>query len=221
MKKLGMIAACCALCSWAAWGQSNNTGAKQKELNNAARTVEQMTSSKKVPTQLIDQAKCIAVIPNLTKGALIVGGEHGAGVVSCRKGAEWSAPAFISLSGGSVGLQAGGSNSQVILLMNNQGKQDLLNGKFQLSANAVAAGPSGSNYTASAGWKAPVLSYKQSNGAYAGVNIQGSTITVDSNAMHQVYGSSTSAEQALTGSVQVPQQAQQFISALPQGSRMG
>jgi len=224
MRRISMIAAFCALFTWAALAQNNNSynsGAKKHELSNAAQTVQQMTSSKKVPKQLIDQAECIAVIPNLTKGALIVGGEHGSGVVSCRKGLQWSAPAFINVTGDSIGLQAGGSNSQILLLMNKEGEQDLLTGNFQLSANAVAAGPNGSNYNASAGWTAPVLSYKRSNGAYAGVDIKGSQVSVDKGAMKDVYGSQISADKVLTGTVQVPEQAEQFVHALPSSNQMG
>jgi SH3 domain-containing YSC84-like protein 1 len=238
MKTLGMLVAFFALFTWAAWAQNSsnsnssgtygnhsksseygNSGAKKQELSNAAQTVQEMTSSNKIPKALLNQAECIAAIPNLTKGALVVGGEHGSGVVSCRNGQGWSAPAFISLSGGSIGLQAGGSSSQIVLLMNKQGEQDLLNGNFKLSAQAVAAGPNGSSYNASTGWKAPILSYKKSNGVYAGADIQGSTIKVDHSAMQDVYGSTT-ARNVLDGSVHTPQQAQQFVSDLPQGHRM-
>lgn len=235
MRAFGILVAFFALFTWAAWAQNSNSGnngnhsksseygnsgAKKQELNSAAQTVQEMTSSNKIPKALMDKAECIAAIPNLTKGAFVVGGEHGAGVVSCRNGQEWSAPAFISLSGGSIGLQAGGSSSQIVLLMNKQGEQDLLNGNFKLSAQAVAAGPNGSSYNASAAWKAPILSYKRSNGVYAGADIQGSTIKVDQSAMRDVYGSTT-ARNVLDGSVHTPQQAQQFVSDLPQENRMG
>jgi lipid-binding SYLF domain-containing protein len=224
MRNIAMIMAFFALFTWVAWGQSNgsnNSGAKSQELSSAAQTVQQMTSSNQVPKQLLDQAQCVAVVPNMTKGGFIVGGKHGNGVVSCRTSTGWSAPAFISISGGSIGLQAGAEEAQIVLLMNKQGEQQLMNGNFQLGAEAVAAGPNGNNYNASTGWKAPVLSYTQSHGAYAGANIQGSTVQVDNSAMHNVYGSSTSAQKVLNGSVQTPQQAEQFVSALPQGGGMG
>jgi lipid-binding SYLF domain-containing protein len=219
MKTISMTAAFFALFAWGAAAQSNNgnnSSARKQELSNAAMTVQQMSNSNKVPKSLVDQAQCIAVIPNMTQGAFIVGAKHGAGVVSCRNDGKWSAPAFISISGGSIGLQAGGSNSQILLLMNKQGEQRILNGNFQLTANAVAAGPNGSNYKASAGWKAPVLSYKQSNGAYAGATVAGSTIQVDQGSMHKVYGQNATVHQVLSGSVPVPQQAHQFVSSLPQ-----
>ncbi len=189
MIKTGLITAVALLfgCSVCAAKPINST-AKRQESADAAQTLRQMTASNKVPKTLLDQSQCIGVVPNLTKAGLLVGGEHGSGLVSCRTSSGWSAPAFFGISGGSIGLEAGAQKSQIVLLMNKQGKQDLLNGKFQLTANAVAAGPTGSSYSASAGWKAPILSYKQSQGAYAGANIQGSTISMNSGAIHKVYG---------------------------------
>jgi Las17-binding protein actin regulator len=108
-------------------------------------------------------------IPKLTKAGFIIGGEHGNGVVSCRLASGWSAPAFIVMTGGSVGLQAGGEHQEIVLLMHDQGKQELTNGHWDLGAEAVAAGPTGDSAGVgqSTGWKAPVLSYSHSSGAYA------------------------------------------------------
>src|SRR5579864_3041299 len=92
--------------TWSSWAAD-----AAKELDAAAQVVQSMTSSNQIPSPLLTQAKCIAVIPGLTKAGFIVGGLHGNGVVSCRTNAGWSAPAFISISGGSVGLQAGGGTS--------------------------------------------------------------------------------------------------------------
>jgi len=216
IRRAAMLMASCALFSWAAWAQ--NSGAKSQELTSAGRTMQEMTSSGQVPHTLLDQSRCIAVIPNLTKGGFIVGGEHGTGVVSCRTSSGWSAPAFISISGGSIGLQAGGEQSQIILLMNKEGEQQLMNGNFQLTGQIAAAGPTGNGYNNSAGWKAPVLSYSHSNGAYAGASIQGSKISVDQSAMHNVYGSNQDEHTVLDGSVKTPEQAQQFTNALPSGN---
>lgn len=216
MIKTGMLVAACMVFATAAWAKDNNSGAKNEELSKAAQTLQQMTSSNQVPRSVLDQAQCVGVVPKLTKGGLIAGGEHGDGVVSCRTGQGWSAPAFFSISAGSIGLQAGVEQAQILLLMNEEGKQQLLNGNFELSANLVAEGPTGSNYTGSA-WKAPVLSYEISHGAYAGVNLQGSKMQIDNGAMHDVYGSNSSTQNVLSGSVQTPEQAQQFTSQLPHG----
>lgn len=192
---------------------NEKSGPKGEELNKAAETVQDMSSTSQIPKQLLDQAQCIGVIPKMTKGGFIAGGEHGSGVVSCRNASSWSAPAFFSISGGSVGLQAGLEKSEIVLLMNQQGQEYLMKGNFQLGAEAVAAGPT-SGASGSVGWKAPVLSYAKSKGAYAGANIAGSTIQMDNGAIRQVYGSNATAQQVLNGSVQPPAQAQQFISAL-------
>ncbi len=214
MFKAVTTAAFFALLTFTAWAQSNdNSGPKSDELNKAAQTVQDLTSSSQIPKQLLDEAKCIGVIPKMTKGGFIAGGEHGSGVVSCRNAQSWSAPVFFSISGGSVGLQAGLQKSEIVLLMNDKGEQYLMNNNFQLGAEAVAAGPTAGT-SGSIGWKAPVMSYAKSKGAYAGVNLAGSTINIDNDSIHKVYGSNSTAQQVLNGSVQTPPQAQQFISAL-------
>ena len=201
----------CALTVWAV----DNT----KVLDAATQTVQSMTTgAKPIPASLLRAAKCIAVIPRLTKAGFIVGGEHGNGVVSCRTATGWSAPAFITITGGSVGLQAGGEHQEIVLLMNNQGEQELISGHWDLGAEAVAAGPAGDSAGVgeSTGWKAPVLSYAHSSGAYAGANLQGSKIDLDQDANHNLYGKSASIQSLLEGQAQTPEAAQQFGSALEQ-----
>lgn len=186
-----------------------------KELEAATQVVQNMSSSKQVPSSLLRQARCIAVIPKLTKAGFIVGGKHGNGVVSCRTHSGWSAPAFISMSGGSIGLQAGAEHQDILLLMNSQGEQELKNGHWELRGEAAAAGPSGGTGTeASTGWKAPVLSYSNSSGAFAGADVGGSKIGADEDAIHKVYGESTTFQAVLNGQVQPPAPAQQFLSEL-------
>src|ERR1700757_2220231 len=123
MRKILLFTAFVAVFTWLAWAADVN-----KELSSAADVMKDMTSSKQIPPSLLEQAKCIAVIPGLTKAGLGLGGEHGNGVVSCRTSNGWSAPAFTSMSGGSVGLQAGVTKQDIILLMNEQGAQQLRNG---------------------------------------------------------------------------------------------
>ena len=188
-----------------------------KELDAASQVLQNMASSNQVPSSLLKQAKCIAVIPKLTKAGFIVGGKHGSGVVSCRTTSGWSAPAFISITGGSIGLQAGGAHQDVILLMNSQGEQELKNGHWDLGAEAAAAGPSGGKEAGeSTGWKAPVLSYSNSSGAFAGADVGGSKIGTDTDAIHKTYGDNASFQAVLNGQVQAPVSAQQFLSALQQ-----
>jgi len=210
MKKAALVAFV-ALFAWMAWAAD-----AAKELDAAAQVIQNMTSSKQIPSSLLKHAKCIAVIPSLTKAGLIVGGQHGNGVVTCRTSTGWSAPAFISISGGSVGLQAGAEHQDIVLLMNDQGEQELRNGHWDLGAEATAAGPTGDSAgrSESTGWKAPVLSYSHSSGAYAGANLQGSKIDLDQDANHNLYGPSASIHSILDGQAQTPEAAQQFLFAL-------
>src|SRR5215467_12326939 len=174
-----------------------------KELDAAAQVLQDMASSKQIPSSLLQQAKCIAVIPKLTKAGFIVGGKHGNGVVSCRTISGWSAPAFITITGGSIGLQAGAEQQDIVLLMNDQGAQELKSGHWDLGAEAVAAGPTRSTgETETTGWKAPVLSYSNASGAFAGVDVGGSKLGADKDLIHNVYGESTSFEETLNGRIQ-------------------
>src|SRR6201993_4686715 len=211
MKKILSLAALVTIFTWVAWAAD-----APKELDAAAQVLQNMTSSNQIPPSVLTQAKCIAVIPRLTKGGLIVGGEHGNGVVSCRSRAGWSAPAFITMTGGSLGLQAGGEHQDIVLVMNSQGEQELRNGHWDLGAEAVAAGPTGDSAekSQSTGWKAPVLSYSHSSGAYAGANLEGSKINADEDMIHNVYGGNASFQGVLSGQVSPTPAAQQFMSAL-------
>jgi len=215
MRKVVSMTVFVAMFSLVVWGSD-----AAKELSAAAQVVQNMTSSNQIPSSLLTQAKCIAVVPRLTKAGFIVGGEHGNGVVSCRRAGGWSAPAFITISGGSVGLQAGGEHQDIVLLMNSQGEQELRNGHWDLGAEAVAAGPTGDSAgrTESTGWKAPVLSYSHSSGAYAGANLEGSKIGADQDTIHDVYGQNASFQTILDGQVKSPESAQQFLAALPPGT---
>ncbi len=202
-----------ALIALAAWAVDAS-----QLLSAATQTVQSMSQSNQIPSSLLQQAKCITVVPKLTKAGFIVGGEHGNGVVSCRNTSGWSAPAFITVTGGSVGLQAGGEHQEYVLLMNDQGKQELTSGHWDLGAEAVAAGPTGDSAgrTESTGWKAPVLSYAHSSGAYAGANLQGSKLNVDNDTIHNLYGSNAAIQSLLNGDTPAPASAQQFLAALQQ-----
>ena len=187
-----------------------------KVLDSATGVVQNMTSGTQIPSSVLHQAQCVAVIPQLTKAGLIIGGEHGSGVVSCRTSNGWSAPAFINMTGGSVGLQAGAEHQDVILLMNNQGKQELISGHWELGAEASAAGPTGQSAAAAenTGWKAPVLTYTHSKGAFAGADLGGSKLHVDNDTIHNLYGSNAPLQSILNGETPAPASAQQFLTAL-------
>jgi SH3 domain-containing YSC84-like protein 1 len=209
-----LLTAFVSVLTWLTWAVDVN-----KQLSSAADVMKDMTSSKQVPASLLGRSKCIAVIPNLTKAGLGIGGEHGNGVVSCRTRSGWSAPAFISMSGGSVGFQAGVAHQDIVLLMNEQGAQQLRNGHWDLGAEAVAAGPSGGTEASqTTGWKAPVLSYSRSKGVYAGANLEGSKLSADEDMIHDQYGQKISFKQVLDGQVKPASSAQPFMSALRQVS---
>jgi lipid-binding SYLF domain-containing protein len=215
MRKVVFLAAFVMLGSWLTWAAD-----AAKELDAAARVIQTMASSEQIPSSLIWQAKCVAVIPKMTKAGFMIGGKHGNGVVACRTTSGWSAPAFISITGGSVGFQAGAEQQDLVLLMNAQGEQELKNGHWDLGAEAVAAGPTGGTGSeTSTGWKAPVLSYASASGAFAGADIGGSKIGTDKDTMHSTYGESATLEGILGGTVQPPASAQKFISALQRVAR--
>jgi SH3 domain-containing YSC84-like protein 1 len=154
-----------------------------------------------VPSEIMDKAECVAVFPSVIKAGFIVGGRGGRGVVSCRTPQGWSAPAFLNLGGGSVGLQIGAQATDfVMLFMNKDGVNSLLSSKFTLGGDAsVAAGPVGRQAGAStdAAMKAQILSYSRSRGAFAGLELKGVAITIDDSDMKGVYGNDVTAKEVL------------------------
>lgn len=212
MKRLLPLALFVSMFCWLAWAED-----AAKQLDASAQVLQNMASSNQIPSSLLKHAKCVAVIPKLTKAGFIVGGKHGSGVVSCRTASGWSAPAFITMSGGSVGLQAGGEQQDLVLLMNDKGAEELKNGHWDLGAEAAAAGPTGgAEETDSTGWKAPVLSYSNSKGAFAGADVGGSKIGADEDTIHNVYGEKASFQSLLDGQTEAKESAQPFLSALQQ-----
>jgi lipid-binding SYLF domain-containing protein len=212
---------------WAAQnqGQSNDDNGPQQRLQRATQILESMTgpaAKAGIPSAVFHDAKCVAVIPGMVKGAIIVGARHGDGVATCRTQTGWSAPAFFQLTGASIGPQIGGQKTDLILMvMNDQGMDGLLSGKFKLGAGAsVAAGPVGRQASASGGWKAAILSYSRSKGAFAGANVNGAEIQADDSAMNQFYNKNVSFSDALKGSVPPPAAAQAFLNSVQQAHQM-
>ncbi len=173
---------------------------------------------KGIPEEVLNDAKCIAVVPDLAKGAFIIGGEHGRGVVTCRTSHGWSAPAFISIGGGSFGFQAGGQSIDLVLLfMNDKGVQGLLSSKFELTGEAsAAAGPVGRHASAGTDWKmnTEALSYSRTKGLFAGVAVEGAKIQQDNDSTVAMYGKDVSFRKTLSGDVHVPASADSFIAAV-------
>lgn len=204
MRRLVLLVASVATFSYLA-----SAADEAKELDSAAQVLQNTVSSHQIPASLLDQAKCIAVIPRLTKG-----GKHVSGVVSCRTASGWTAPAFISMSGKSVHSAA--EHQDLVLLLNSQGADELKNGYWELGASASAAGPSGGHEAIpGSGWKAPILSYSNSDEAFAGADVGGSTIGADKDAIHNTYGENATFQGVMDGQVQPPAAAEEFMSALP------
>jgi len=173
---------------------------------------------KGIPEEVLHGAKCIAVIPDMAKAAFLVGGEHGRGVVTCRTGHGWSAPAFISIGGGNFGFQAGGQSVDLVMLfMNDKGVQGLLSSKFELTGEAsAAAGPVGRHASAGTDWKmdTEALSYSRTKGLFVGVAVDGAVIQQDNDSTVAFYGKTVSFRESLSGDVRAPASSEPFLDAV-------
>src|SRR5271170_7760397 len=163
---------------------------------------------KGIPEEVVSGAKCIVVVPHLVKGGFIFGAEHGRGIASCRTPEGWSAPAFVSIGGGSWGLQIGVEGVDLVMLvMNDQGFQHLLSSKFQISGDAsAAAGPVGRHASAGTDWKlnSELLTYSRPRGVFAGITLDGAVVQQDSDFTRAIYGRDQSFETILSGKVSPP-----------------
>jgi lipid-binding SYLF domain-containing protein len=193
-----------------------------EKLNDAVTVLTEMrnTPDKGIPDSIWNKTHCVVVIPDLKKAGFIVGGEHGSGVMSCRHGNTWGPPVFMEMTKGSVGLQAGASSTDLVLLvMNDSGAEKLLKNKVTLGADAsVAAGPVGR--TASAGTdaqlSAEMLAYSRSKGLFAGIDLSGGSLNPDKSENERAYGPNASARDIALGTtkVKVTPEMQAFTNAL-------
>lgn len=188
-------------------------------LDAAADVLSDMmhASDKGIPQTLMDKAQCVVVVPNMKKAGFIWGAKYGRGFAVCRRrgGAGWTAPAAMRIEGGSFGLQIGGSESDVVLLVNSEsGMKHLLEDKFTLGGTAsVAAGPVGRDASAQtdAELHAEMLSYSRSRGIFAGIALEGATLRPDNDADHELYGRDISNREILTGhDLKAPAAADKF-----------
>ena len=171
-----------------------------------------------IPQDLLEKAKCIAIIPGDLKFAFIFGGNYGRGLATCRTGHGWSAPTFLAIDGGSVGYQIGGSSTDIVMLfMNDRALQSLLSDKFKLGADAsVAAGPVGRNASAGTDLKlnAEILSYSRAKGVFAGVSLNGAVVKADQSADEAMYGPNVNRHDILDGKVAVPTSAELLLNEI-------
>ncbi len=176
------------------------------------------TPDKGIPQDLLDKAKCIAIIPGDKKFAFIFGGSYGRGVAACRTSHGWSAPMFVAIDGGSVGYQIGGSSTDIVMLfMNDHALHSLLSDKFKLGADAsVAAGPVGRNAAAGTDIKlgAEILSYSRTKGIFVGVSLDGAVVQADKSGDEAMYGANVDRHEILDGRTPVPASAKGLIHQL-------
>lgn len=176
------------------------------------------TPDKGIPSEIASKATCVAVVPGFKKGAFLVGGQYGQGVVTCRTGHGWSAPAFIQLTGASFGFQIGGESTDLVLVgVTHDAAQRLLKDKLKLGADAaVAAGPVGrkaeANTTELA--NAAFLTYSRNKGVFAGLDLSGDVVNQNMEDTHAYYGHDVTYQQILDGNVHVHPSAEPFIHAV-------
>jgi len=191
-------------------------------LDASADTLTDMmkAADKSIPHDLIDKARCVVVVPGMKKAGFILGAKFGRGFAVCRQhgGSGWSAPAAMRIEGGSVGFQIGASDTDVVLLvMNDGGMKHLLSDKFTLGGEAtVAAGPVGRDVTAQtdAEMNAEMLSYSRSQGLFAGISLEGATLRPDADTNKELYGRDATNREILTGDFNTPAVAGRFERAL-------
>jgi SH3 domain-containing YSC84-like protein 1 len=218
VKKLMLLVALLSLASFG-WAESNLDSSTDR-LNNAAKVLHEImaTPDKGIPEEVLEHAKCVAVVPHMIKGGFVFGAENGRGVATCRTANGWSAPAFFAITGGSWGLQIGLEGVDLVMIIQNErGMQHLLASKFQLGADAsAAAGPVGRHASADTDWKlnTEILTYSRAKGAFAGLTLTGASIRRDNDSMQAIYGRHVTTRNILMGNVEAPPAANSFLDAV-------
>jgi lipid-binding SYLF domain-containing protein len=208
----------------AAAHQSEDAAKQGKKLTEATAVYHELitASDRAVPKELLENCRCVAVIPNVLKAALGYGARHGSGAMTCRTGKDWSAPAFVNISGGSFGLQLGAESSDLVLFfMNDRGARSLVKGSgITLGGEAsVAAGPFGRTGGADTNLelKSEIYSYARSKGLFAGLSIEGAHLGTNSEDIVSYYGHGVTYQQLLFGGgpKTMPAEAETFRKTLP------
>jgi lipid-binding SYLF domain-containing protein len=221
-----LLAGAVALTSGSLWAASG----RQDSIDRLQMSSDVLHSimnapDKGIPEEVMEGAKCIVVVPHLVKGGFVVGGEHGRGIASCRTADGWSAPAFVSVGGGSWGLQIGVEGVDLVMVvMNDKGLQHLLSSKFQLSGDASAsAGPVGRHASAGTDWtlNTELLTYSRSHGIFAGITLDGAVVEQDADSTHSIYGGDPSFRAILSGNIRAPRSTLGFIQAVVETGRAG
>jgi lipid-binding SYLF domain-containing protein len=194
--------------------------ASKDRLDNAGNVLREIMAAPDngIPAEILEHAKCVAVVPHMIKGGFVFGAENGRGVATCRTAEGWSAPAFFAITGGSWGLQIGIEGVDLVMIIqNDKGMQHLLASKFQVGADAsAAAGPVGRHASADTDWKleTEILTYSRAKGAFAGLTLSGASIRRDDDSMMAAYGRHVSTRAVLTGQVAATASAEPFLNAV-------
>jgi SH3 domain-containing YSC84-like protein 1 len=211
------------LCASMAWSADDDKDRSDidKRLDASTKVLNEImaTPDKAIPDKVMSDAKCVAVIPSMLKIAVGFGGSHGKGVATCRtESGRWSAPAPITMTGGSWGLQLGGQAVDVVMIVtNDDGMQHLISSHFKLGAEAsAAAGPVGRDAGADTDWKmrAEVLTYSRARGIFAGIDLNGAAVTQDKDETRLLYGSFVPFGDILSGKVQPEGAGRPFLAAI-------
>lgn len=216
MKKLAGLLI--LLLSVTAWARDRSNEVDRVESSATVLDEIMAAPDNAIPNSVINNAKCIAVVPSMLKGGFVVGAAYGRGIASCRTENGWTAPAFFVLEGGSIGFQIGGQAVDVVMLiMNDRGMHNLLNSKFKLGADAsVAAGPVGRQAEGSTDitMRAEILTYSRARGIFAGVTLNGASVRQDRDASRDFYGHAISYQKLLRGGTEAPEGVEPWMTAL-------
>ena len=218
MKKLLLSAAILAFTGFA-WAETT-TQASEDRLQHAGAVLHEVMAAPDngIPYEVLEHARCIAVVPHLVKGGFVFGAEGGRGVATCRTPDGWSAPAFFAITGGSWGLQIGVEGIDLVLVVQgDQGLEHLIGSKFEIGGDAsAAAGPVGRHASADTDWKlnTEILTYSRAKGIFAGITLNGAAIRRDDDSTEAIYGAEISTRRLLRGDVPPPPQAQPFLDAV-------
>ena len=197
---------------------------EEERIANGAEVLQEILNIPDgLPKDLLNKAECVVVLPSVKKFAFGIGGSYGKGMMVCRTGGNftgpWGAPAMYQLEGASIGFQLGGQATDFLLLvMNPKGAESLLKSKVKLGADAaVAAGPKGRAASAEtdAYMRAEILTYSRSQGLFAGVSLEGSTLRQDNGANESLYGKKITAQEIVKGGVS---KGQNLVAVLQKAS---
>lgn len=190
-----------------------------RELTDAAELIRSFTDNgpESIPAELLARARGIAIVPGVFRGGFILGARRGSGVLSVRLAdGSWSNPAFVTLTGGSIGWQIGAESTDVVLIFaNDNAIKNISTGKFTLGGEATAvAGPLRKQASSTVTFRAEIYGYVRSRGLYAGAAFQGARLDIDEELAATLYADNTDARPLGAQTASTPESARHFLLAL-------